>query len=64
MDRTCRTNVVIRNTYKFFVEKPQRKRSCEIPRCRYEDNIEMELTEIRCIFKCGEGVELAQDKVQ
>jgi hypothetical protein len=46
----------------FFFGKPERKRPLGRPRCRWEDNIRMDLREIR-----WEGVDwmrLAQDKDQ
>jgi hypothetical protein len=35
-----------RNSYKILVGKPEEKRPLGRPRCRWEDNIEMDLTEI------------------
>jgi hypothetical protein len=49
----------LRNEYKIFVGRPEQKRPLGRPRHRWEDNIRMELREIR-----WEGVEwmhLAQD---
>jgi hypothetical protein len=36
----------IRNVYKFFVEKPEEKRTLGSPRRGWEDNIKMGLKEI------------------
>jgi hypothetical protein len=41
----------MRNTYKILVEKPEGKRPLGRPRRRWEDNIKMNLREIR--FGCG-----------
>lgn len=35
---------------KIFVAKPERKRSFERPSLRWKDNIEIGLTEIRCVY--------------
>jgi hypothetical protein len=37
-----------RNTYKILVGKPERKRPLGRPRCRWVDNIKMDLREIGC----------------
>jgi hypothetical protein len=37
-----------RDVYKDLVEKPEGKRPLERPRCRWEDNIKMDLQEVRC----------------
>jgi hypothetical protein len=37
----------IRNAYKIVVEKSEGKRPLGRPRCRWEDNIKMDLVEIR-----------------
>jgi len=42
----CSTHGAIRNAYKFFVEKPERKRRHGRPRHRWEVNIRMNLREI------------------
>jgi hypothetical protein len=36
----------MRNSYKTFVGKPERKRRLGKPRCRWQGNIRMELREI------------------
>jgi hypothetical protein len=37
-----------RNLYRVLVGKPERKRSLGRPRCRWEDNIKMDLQEVGC----------------
>jgi hypothetical protein len=37
-----------RDVYRVLVGKPGRKRSLGRPRCRWEDNIKMDLEEVRC----------------
>jgi hypothetical protein len=39
-------HVEMRNAYNIFVQKPEGKRSLVRPRCRWEDNIRMDLREI------------------
>jgi hypothetical protein len=39
---------VMRNAYKISIGKPEVKRPLERPRCRLEDNINMNLKEIGC----------------
>jgi len=34
-----------RNTYRLWVEKPKRKRLLGRPRCKWEDNIRMDINE-------------------
>jgi hypothetical protein len=36
----------LRNAYNILVEKPEEKRSLGRPRCRWEDNIKMDLRKI------------------
>jgi len=36
----------MRNAYKILVRKPERKRPHERPRCKWDDNIRMDLKEI------------------
>jgi hypothetical protein len=38
----------MRNYYKILVGKPKRKIPLERPRSRWEDNIKMDVKEIRC----------------
>ena len=37
-----------RNAYRVLVGKPEGKRLLERPRCRWEDNIKMDLREVGC----------------
>ena len=37
-----------RNAYRVFVGKPESKRPLGRPRCRWEDNIKMDLREVGC----------------
>jgi hypothetical protein len=39
--------VAKRNAYQTFMGKPEEKRSLGRPRCRWVDNIKMDLTEMR-----------------
>jgi hypothetical protein len=49
-----------KGVYIVLVGKPERKRSLGIPRCRWEDNINMDIHEVRCGgMDC---IELAQDR--
>jgi len=49
-----------RGGYRVLVGKPEGKRPFGRPRRRWEDNIEMDLQEVRC---CGmDWIELAQDR--
>jgi hypothetical protein len=36
-----------------FVRKPERKRSLGIPRCRWKDNIKMDLQEVGGVVETG-----------
>jgi hypothetical protein len=52
----------MRNSYNILAGKPKRKRPVGRPKCRWEDNIRMDITETGC-----EGVDwmhLAQDRNQ
>ena len=49
-----------RGVYKVLVGKPEGKRPLGRQRCRWEDNIKMDLEEV--IRGCGEWMELAQDR--
>jgi len=52
----------MRNSYKILITRPEGKRPLRRPKCRWEDNIRMDLTEIG-----WEGVNwmpLAQDRNQ
>jgi hypothetical protein len=37
-----------RGVYRIFVGKPEGQRPFRRPRCRWEDNIKMDLQEVRC----------------
>jgi hypothetical protein len=52
----------IRNAYKIFVEKPERKRPLGRPRRRWEDNIEIDPKGIGC--EDMDWIRLAQDRAQ
>jgi hypothetical protein len=43
----------MRNVYKFFITKPKGKRPLRRPRCRWDDNIRMELSVIGWKFVDG-----------
>ena len=47
-----------RGVHRFLVRKPEGKRPLGRPRCRWEDNIKMDLQEVG---GCGDWMELAQD---
>ena len=49
-----------RGVHKVLVGKPDEKRPLGRPRCRWEDNIKMDLQEVR--RGCGDWMELAQDR--
>jgi hypothetical protein len=51
---------VERGVHRVLVGKPERKRPLGIPRCRWEDNIKMNLQEVG--GGCGDWMELAQDR--
>ena len=48
-----------RGMHKVLVGKPERKRPLGRPRCRWEDNIKMDLQEVG--RGCGDWMELAQE---
>jgi hypothetical protein len=50
----------MRNAHKILVGKPEGKRSLGRPRCKYEDNIRVNLKEIE--WECVDRIHLAQDK--
>jgi hypothetical protein len=58
MGTTCSTNGVKRNAYRIKV----RKRQLERPRCRWVDNIKMDLREIE--WDGMDQIDLAQDRDQ
>ena len=49
-----------RGVYRVLVGKPEGKRPLERPRCRWEDNIKMDLQEVGCGGM--DWIELAQDR--
>ena len=49
-----------RDVYRVLVGKPERKRSLVRPRRRWEDNIKMDLQEVRCVDM--DWIRLAQDR--
>ena len=51
-----------RNTYRVLVLKPDGKRPLGRPRCRWEDNIKMDLREVDC--GPGDWIALAEDRDQ
>ena len=50
----------MRGVYRVLVGKPEGKRSLGRPRCRWEDNINIDLLEVEC--KGMDWIELAQDR--
>jgi hypothetical protein len=46
MGRKCSTNGERRNAYRILVGKPEGRRPLERPRCRWVQNIKMDLREI------------------
>jgi hypothetical protein len=49
-----------RGAYSVLVDKPEEKRPLERPRCRWEDNIKMDLQEVGCGGM--DWIELAHDR--
>ena len=49
-----------RGVYRIMVGKPEGKRPLGRPRARWEDNIKMDLQEVRCVGM--DGIDLAQDR--
>jgi hypothetical protein len=49
-----------RSVYRVLVEKPEGKRPLGRSRCRWEDNIKIDLQEVRCGGM--DWIELAQDR--
>jgi hypothetical protein len=60
MGRACSTNVAKRNTYMILVGKPEGKTPLGTPRCRWVDNIKMDLIEIG--WGGMDWFDLAQDR--
>jgi hypothetical protein len=60
MGKACSTNGEKRNACRILVGKPEGKRPLQRPRCRWVDNIEMDL---RKIGGGGmDGIDLAHDR--
>jgi hypothetical protein len=57
MGRECRTNGSKRHACRILVGKPEGKRQLGRPRCRYADDIKMDLREIWM-----DWIDLAQDR--
>jgi len=49
-----------RGEYRILVGKPEGKRSLGRPRCRWEDNIKMDLQELSC--GCMDRIDVTQDR--
>jgi hypothetical protein len=49
-----------RGSYRVLVEKPEGKITLGRPKCRWEDNIKMDLQEVECWGM--DSIELAQDR--
>jgi hypothetical protein len=62
MVRECRTNGSKRNACRILVGKPEGKRQLGRPRCRYADDIKMDLREIG--WGIMDWIDLAQDRDQ
>jgi hypothetical protein len=60
MGRACRSNGEKRNTYMFLVGKPEGKRPVGRPRCKWVDDIKMDLGEIG--WGDVDWIDLAQDR--
>jgi hypothetical protein len=56
MDGTCSADGEKRGVYKVLMGEPEGKRPLRRPRCRWEDNIRMDLQEVGC---GGSGLDLA-----
>jgi hypothetical protein len=60
MGRACSTNGAKRNESRMLVGKPEGKRPLGRPRCRWVDNIKIDLREIR--WDGLDWINLAQDR--
>jgi hypothetical protein len=62
MGRACSTNGEKRNAYRILVGNQEGKRPLGRPRCRWVDNIKMDIREIG--RDGGDWIDLAQDRDQ
>jgi hypothetical protein len=62
MDGACRMNGGKRNAYRKLVGKSEGKRPLGRPRCRWVDNIKMDLREIKWVGM--DWIDLAEDRDQ
>jgi hypothetical protein len=62
MGRACSTNGVKRNAYRILVGKPEGKRRLRRPRCKWKDNIRIDLREIG--WGGMDWIDLAHDRDQ
>jgi hypothetical protein len=62
MGEACSTNGEQKDAYRILMGKPEGKRPLGRPRCRWEDNIKMELKEIG--WGGMDWIDLAQDRDQ
>jgi hypothetical protein len=60
LGRACSTEGEGRGVYRVLVGKHEGKRPLGRPRCRWEDNIKMDLQEVGCWAM--DWIELAQDR--
>ena len=60
MDGSCGAHGKGRGVHRVLMGKPEGKRAFGRPRCRWEDNIKMDLREVG--GGCGDWMELAQDR--
>jgi hypothetical protein len=62
MGRACRTNREKKNAYRILVAKPEGKRPRGRPRCKWVDNIKIDLREVG--WDGMDRVDMAQDRDQ
>jgi hypothetical protein len=60
MDGACSPNGEGRGVYRVLVGKPEGKRPLGRPRCRWKDNIKIDLQDVRC--GVSYWIELAKDR--
>jgi hypothetical protein len=58
----CSLNEEKRNAYRTLVGKPDGKKPLGRPRCRWADNVKLDLKEIGC--SCMDWIDLAEDRDQ